>query len=411
LPSPTPVPRGPSVLLLGSASALFGWPGCPACRYTAEASDAYLTWFALDGHYDADVLARLCASRGMCAPHTRRLLSQPGAPARLTAVYRYVIQAAARGFRARPAQCPACEHDAVAEERVLDLVLEEVLAGDGRTYKQHGGLCLPHLRRAASLRTNADVRWLARFMVTRLTAEPPGLDLLAGSPDPDADARAALRSGLPLRLAHTDAWACTVCWAAADAERNQLADARSASRPGSPRLPGDCLCRSHLHDYALAADNADDLLTWQAECQVVRLAQVIDGQPRLLGISVGWLSARARRAFAAPDCPTCRSAEQAAAAELGRVQAGLRAAGPGSRAGLALCVRHASRLHDVDARAGNLACTALSGYASKLLGELEDAFRKETWSHRGVVRGAEMTAWRRAAAFLDGAVFGGCPAA
>jgi hypothetical protein len=33
-----------------------------------------------------------------------------------------------------------------------------------------------------------------------------------------------------------------------------------------------------------------------------------------------------------------------------------------------------------------------------------------TWAHRNDARGVEMTAWRRAAVFLDGSVFGGCPA-
>jgi hypothetical protein len=48
-------------------------------------------------------------------------------------------------------------------------------------------------------------------------------------------------------------------------------------------------------------------------------------------------------------------------------------------------------------------------HADKLITELTEAFRKNTWAHRAEVRGPEMTAWRRAAAFLDGSVFCGCP--
>ncbi len=39
-----------------------------------------------------------------------------------------------------------------------------------------------------------------------------------------------------------------------------------------------------------------------------------------------------------------------------------------------------------------------------------EAFRKGTWANRQEARGREMTAWRRAAAFLDGGVFCGGPA-
>jgi hypothetical protein len=47
--------------------------------------------------------------------------------------------------------------------------------------------------------------------------------------------------------------------------------------------------------------------------------------------------------------------------------------------------------------------------ADMLIAELDEAFSKNTWAHRQEARGPEMTAWRRAAAFLDGAVFCGCP--
>ena len=48
-------------------------------------------------------------------------------------------------------------------------------------------------------------------------------------------------------------------------------------------------------------------------------------------------------------------------------------------------------------------------HADMLIAELNEAFSKNTWAHRHEPRGPEMTAWRRAAAFLDGAVFCGCP--
>ncbi len=44
-----------------------------------------------------------------------------------------------------------------------------------------------------------------------------------------------------------------------------------------------------------------------------------------------------------------------------------------------------------------------------LVAEIEEAFRKRTWAHRHQPRGPEMTAWQRAAAFIDGRVYGGGP--
>jgi hypothetical protein len=42
-----------------------------------------------------------------------------------------------------------------------------------------------------------------------------------------------------------------------------------------------------------------------------------------------------------------------------------------------------------------------------LIAELDQAFAGGTWAHRREARGPEMTAWRRAAAFLDGGVLCG----
>jgi hypothetical protein len=408
LPSAAPIPRTPS-FLLGSARSLLAAHGCPVCRYSAESSDAYLAWFALEGHGDADMLGRLCASRGMCGSHTRRLLSQPGAPARLTAVYRHVLKAATGDVCAPAARCPACEHDANAEDRALLTLLEDLAVADRQIYKQHGGLCLPHLRRASCQRKNYDLSWLTRYMLVRLSAHDDDLRLVAGWTDADADARAAFRAILPRRLPAGGAWLCSVCWTSANAERTQLAEASLAAGPGPDRSPG-CWCGPHIRDLAVATGGSPGLLASQADLQAERLSRVLDGRPRRLGISAGWLSYRARAAFAEPDCPVCAAGDAAGRAALGHFGAALPDSRPGTGTGLALCVRHARGLRAVDAPAGRRAAAAVRDYAQSLVGELEAAGRKDTWTHRAEPRGAEMTAWRRAAAFLDGAVFGGCPA-
>jgi hypothetical protein len=402
LPSAVPLPRGPSVLLLGSPAGLLSRPGCPACWYAAESSDAYLRWFALEGHGDVDMITRLCGARGMCAWHTRRLVAQPGAAGRLTAVYKYVVRAATDDLGAEPAGCPACEHDSAAADRVVGVLLEDITAADRWAYKEHGGLCLPHLRRAALL-ARGDIRWLVRFMASRLSESRPSLDLLAGGPDPDVQARAACRAALARRLSPGQPWTCSVCWAAASWERTTLADFGAAPSASA----GDDLCSAHLRDVAWQAPAADDLLAGRAAAERERLGQVLDGKPRLLGIAPGWLSVRARRALADPDCSLCRGRGNAAGRAIGQLAA--------SRSGLMpaafrLCVRHVRRLDDADPVAGQLAEQAAREYGSALVSDLAEDFRTSTWTHRDEPGESDGSAWRRAAAFLDGAVFGGCPA-
>ena len=293
----TPIPRGPSVLLLGSSEDLLSVPGCPACRYVAESSETYLTWFALERHADPDVLRQLRASGGMCARHTRRLLSQPGAAPRLTAVYRYVVADAARNLSTSTVRCPACDQESRAEERTLGPLLEEFTAESREPYRQHGGLCLPHLRRAASRHRSPDLRWLIAFMIERLRTPVPGLDLLAGWPDPDASSRTALRARLPSRLTAGMA-ACQVCWTRASAERAHLT-AVGQARPGRRGShPASSFCSPHLRDAAPAGD----VLAWQAEREAQRLVTVLDSRPRLPGISPERMSPRQRRALAGPGC-------------------------------------------------------------------------------------------------------------
>lgn len=74
-----------------------------------------------------------------------------------------------------------------------------------------------------------------------------------------------------------------------------------------------------------------------------------------------------------------------------------------------LCVRHVLALRVAEPATGAAAAAVAAEHAGTLIEELTEAFRKRTWAFRQESRGAEMTAWRRAAAFLDGGVFGGCP--
>ena len=176
MPAATPIPRGPAVLTLSAAADLLTGPGCPVCCYAAEAADRYPAWFALEGHADAVTITRLCASLGMCPRRTRGLMCQPGAARRLTALYRYLVRAGRdrlTGRAARPASCPACEHDDGAASRALETLLDGL--ADGRVQdrcREVGGLCIPHLR-AASARTNRQIiALLAQPMTAAVTVNP-----------------------------------------------------------------------------------------------------------------------------------------------------------------------------------------------------------------------------------------------
>ncbi len=408
MPSAAPVPRGPSVLLLGSADELLKRAGCPVCRYAAEASESYLTRFALEGHGDVDMLNALLAARGMCPAHTRRLLAQPGAAFRLTAVYRYVLEAAMRDLGAgtrRRGRCPACEHDAAAEDRVLDILLEDLTPGGDRRYESHGGLCTPHVRSAALRCKRADADWLTRVLSTQVSVRPDDVNLLAGGPDPDTAVRAELRAALPELFIAGQARGCAVCWATARAERELLAvTAEAAGRP-TGQSAEQCLCARHLHDAAFAAGaSATGLLCWQAGCQQASLAGLRTGRRRRDG-RASWLGVRRD---AGPACPVCRRCRQAA----GQALDACLAVSPGATAGdqRGLCLRHVDGLLGIDPAGGRRAVAAQAEPARRLLDELAESFRKQTWTHRDEHQGAEQTAWRRAAGFLDGAVFGGCPA-
>jgi len=65
------------------------------------------------------------------------------------------------------------------------------------------------------------------------------------------------------------------------------------------------------------------------------------------------------------------------------------------------------KLRKIDRRTAQAAARTAGVRADFLTQELEQAFRLRTWAHRHEPRGREMDAWRRAAGFIDGRVYGG----
>lgn len=391
--SAQPVSPVPPVLPVSSAPGLFDLPGCPACRHLAVATEEYLQWLALEGCRDADVLSRLTASRGLCPAHTGGLLAEPGAVPALIPAYRHVIEAAVGDVAARPAVCPACEHASSAADRLFGYLLDEATRGDRRTYKQHGGLCVPHLRRVAVARRGADILWLVRFMIVRLTASPASLDMMA-------DHAGAATPLAPLGPSGADPAMCAVCAAGAAG-----AAVAMSHRDGAAAR---CLCPPHLRGAVMAAGgDAADLLAEQAALHAARLGQVVDGRARSLG---NYLSVRARRALADPDCPVCRGSEAARTQAIADVVSALRQSGSASAAPVDLCLRHARDVGDVNQDADRSMTAYLSDRGQRILGELKAVAQIDAAGRFAGSVGSATTALRRAALYLDGSAFSDGPA-
>ncbi|MGH3152054.1 MAG: hypothetical protein ACRDOB_15205 [Streptosporangiaceae bacterium] len=400
MPAVTPIPRGPTVLTLYTAADLLTGPGCPVCRYAGEASDRYLSWFALEGHADAATITGLCSSLGMCCRHTRGLISQPGAAIRLTAVYRYILQAARdrlSGRAARLGSCPACRHDDGAAGRALETLVEG-LADDAvrERYRELGGLCLPHLGSASTRSSRRVGAWLSRTMAATVNARLATAHGVAGT-DRDAEARAVLR-----RAASAGPGACTACLAAGQSEQENLARILHADDHGLPDRHS-LLCAGHLSDLTVLAGRpaAVPILAWQADCLAASLNRG-GGASRLCSLG--------RPREHPGSCPVCRTTERAGrqALEDARALAHSSRSVPGRH--MPLCVRHVLGLRALDPRAGRMTDPGMVERADTLIAELSEAFGKSTWARRHESRGQEMTAWRRAAVFVDGGVFcGGTP--
>jgi len=396
MPAATPLPRSPSILTLYNAEDLLIAPGCPVCNYAAEASDRYLTWIALEGHAEMGTITRLCAGLGACAEHTRRLAGQPGSAIRLTAMYRYIVIAARdrlTGRAPRLVACLVCEHDSAAAGRALETLLEGLRESVVRDrYRDLGGLCLPHLNTATAIAGHRDIAWLASTTDQKITlGRSP--DWLAGI-DPDAENRAALRRTLPTTGALLPL-ACPSCLAGAQAERDALQRLPGLAGDLSG-LPG-ILCAGHLVDAAATASPRAlrALLAWQAHCMASRMRT--ESGHRILR--------RLRRGVPGSHCLVCRARLGAAQ----RTLSALRGDAQAHRTSLRLCVRHLLALRARDQRSGRALSHPAVERADQLIAELTYEFERITQARSRSAPFPDIRVWPRAAAFIDGSVFGGTP--
>ena len=320
-------------------------------------------------------------------------MSQPGAAIRLTAVYRYVVTAAGNrlaGRRPAPlAACPACEHDEAAAGRALDTLLEDLADPSVLDrFRELGGLCLPHL--AAATARSRRVAPLAETAQHAISARDVRCDWLAGT-DHDAQARAVLRRAVGA-AGSPGAVACPPCLAGAQAEYDALARLPTwASNGPDPALT---LCASHLADAALAAGarGIRPLLAWQMRCLTSRLPAGRAQWPRM-----------GSRRRDVSDCAVCRARRAAAHRRL----AVLRDVPQLQATDAALCARHHLILRAAEPRSAELLARTAVRRADQLAAELAEAFDRISRAHNTGTPAPESTAWQRAAAFLDGSVFGG----
>jgi hypothetical protein len=117
------------------------------------------------------------------------------------------------------------------------------------------------------------------------------------------------------------------------------------------------------------------------------------------------IRARLRRGDPGGQCLVCQ-------ARLGATQRALSDL-PGGRqtppAAVSLCVRHHLALRATDQRASRALTHGVVEQADRLIGELADQFERIAQARSRRALAPDIRAWRRAAAFLDGAVFGGMP--
>lgn len=219
--------------------------GCVACAVADEETRRWFFFFETETNHDPDVRGRIRVARGLCAPHTRRLLGSTSAAAWLArGVFADLLGDAARGWpqggraagggprragRRGPADCPVCRSVA---DRVRDIlnVLSAAL-GDGSSptvgaYRAGSGLCLPHARRFLTGAGSAAAVVVADHLHSALSVAPEqALAVLLGGDD-DAPARARIRAE------HADA-----VLAAAAAARRESFGARVAHLTAQPCCP------------------------------------------------------------------------------------------------------------------------------------------------------------------------------
>lgn len=441
---------------------------CVACAAADEETRRWFFFFETETNHDPAVRNRIRAARGLCAPHTRRLLGSTSAAAWLArGVFADLLGDAARGWpqggrdagragRRQPAGCPVCRSvaDRVGDTLgVLAAALADERSRTAEAYRAGPGLCLPHARSFLSGAGSAAAVVVAEHLHTALSAAPEqALAVLLGGDD-DAPARARIRAehadrvlaaagsarreSFAARVAHLAHQPCCPVCAARDRASWRLLDwlggrgsgtgtgagagatgepaSRSRDEPDAQAMREQltAVCPTHLADLARADGGGAWLsapVATVARLAATRARESAEAVATAAGRGVHGpaLHALALRSGPRMSCPVCAWSAEAAVREVDLIR--LVAADPRWTSAIThahgVCVRCLPVLGEGPAGPWS---TTFATRARQLSFELAEAVRTDSWSSRWDVRGAEMSSWQRAPFLLDGAVLGPRP--
>jgi len=188
-------------------------PGCPACRYLAEATARAFFWFLMEGYGEGEWIDRLIRAGGFCPRHMWQL-ADSGLAYRITYIVQYLSQdlrrrlatlgaALARGDRAAAARaraalvhtepCPMCtslRRDLNWQiAKIVRCLRDPELAA---LYAASDGFCWPHFQLAVAQAAGPVLRLLAETQRARLAAVAGDAP---GAASPPAQRATALLSG------------------------------------------------------------------------------------------------------------------------------------------------------------------------------------------------------------------------
>lgn len=408
---------------------------CPVCVHLDEAERSFFSWFKHENYGSPELRRQIRAGRGMCPTHSRRSAEELDAGPVMTTVMSEALAGALQHLRGEGSSggCVVCESLGGAAEYISHVVSDSLRSdSNARLYREHGGMCLPHVVQVASVAPPAPETF--KLIAERLLASLGTADgetvvhLLAGTDD-DASRRCRCRHRTPSvpsgrstleRLARLLAVnACPVCLAGGLAEQRYLLwlgerDDHPAGPVGND--PGE-LCGTHTHDAALSSQDAGNYSLERKRMGVLlRLQQLLDGlsdlpapsgRRRSRTDSTAGVTGALRPLHACPACHA-RSVAECSELELLAASTALAPIRRCSEDGHGMCVRHALSLP-----AGALAELArrhTAGRIAVVAWEVNEAARKYAWQYRHELPGPEQDAWLRALVHIDGRVFLGAPA-
>ncbi len=439
-----------------------GQPGCPICARLAADEQNYFFWLLYENYSEPEVLNQFCSSLGFCAAHAGRLATQTTRTDSVAFLHSHILRHAlqaigaekktglrrrVRGLVARRT-CPACASRSASASSFAWFLAKALERNDGvKLYGQPGLLCMSHLGLVARV---AEPRVLERILQVQLSALQSAARSLGGESQaaerelpaaidaalvPAAGARSLDsrfdveqgKSSAPSRnpledfarlLPQNDS--CPVCaemsrarfewigWLSRAVEKEENCQdllARCAAHVWVCASQGEARLRVRTATNALEAATAKIQLAYDAGWgKRPREKRTSNFWRRLLGS--GDATGLAREILQRPErCPLCLRIDVAEerASSLLRDLLAFRKHRDAFEEGHGLCVKHlAAILPEVTDDGKKYLLRVESARLSCLLWELEEGWRKRSWSYRAEAQGEEQRAWRRALLRISG---------